>query len=69
MIRNGEVTRIRLTNMWPNEIALEVGLIGVAFAQLTREVYLAARRQGKVPLRRWEMDNPQDNFSLWCRRL
>jgi len=69
MIEKGKTIAIKLADVWPDEVALEVERVGIAFAQLNREVYLAAKRKKGQPLPEWELENPSDNLSTWISRL
>jgi len=69
VIEKGRTIAIKLTDAWPDDLAIEVGRIGIAFAQLTREVYLAAKRKHGAALPDWEAQNPSDNLSKWIGRL
>jgi hypothetical protein len=60
---------IKLSDKWPPEVAQLVGFISIAFAQLQREVYRAAKRKKGKGLIEWERENRSDNFSQWCRHL
>jgi hypothetical protein len=68
-VEEGQPIGIKLSDQWPRELAVLVGLISIAFAQLQREVFLAAKRKADVPLAEWERANRDDNFSRWCRHL
>jgi len=46
-----------------------VGLIAIAFAQLERTIYLAAKRRASTPLIEWDEATNDDRFSTWCRHL
>jgi hypothetical protein len=67
MEENGKIIGIKLTDEWPTDVAQVVGLISIAFAQLQREIYLAAKRKAGTPLTEWERANRNDNFTRWCR--
>jgi hypothetical protein len=69
MQEGGETIQIKLIDEWPPELAQLVGLISIAFAQLLRVVYLAAKRKEGVPLVEWERDHPRDTFSTWSSEL
>jgi len=69
MQEKDSLIKIKLTDAWPDVVALEVGRIGIAFAQLQREVYLAAKRKAGLPLPQWETKHRNDNFKRWCDHL
>src|SRR5262245_45583072 len=69
MHAHGRTFMIKLTDKWPDKVTLEVGRIGIAFAQVTREVYLAAKRKAGVGLPEWETANPSDNLTKWCQHI
>jgi hypothetical protein len=64
-----QLTSLELSDEWPADVARLVGLISIAFAQLQRVVYIAAKRKAAKPLQQWEEQNRNDNFSTWCRHL
>ncbi|MDZ4735886.1 MAG: hypothetical protein SGJ07_06010 [Rhodospirillaceae bacterium] len=57
---------IALADDWPEDVALLVGQIGIAFAQLTREVYLATKRIEGATIEEWERENKSDQLGKWC---
>jgi hypothetical protein len=54
MQKSEATIRIKFTDKWPSDLAQMVGLIAIAFTQLERVIYLAAKRNAKVPLIEWE---------------
>ena len=69
MEKDGQIISIRLTDEWPADVAELVGRIAIAFAQLERGIYLAAKRRAKVLLVEWEEATKTDKFDVWCRHL
>jgi hypothetical protein len=69
MQEGDETIQLELSDEWPPELARVVGLISIAFAQLQRGVFLAAKRKANVPLAQWEQQNRSDNFRKWCDSL
>jgi hypothetical protein len=60
---------LKLSDEWPAEVAQLVGLISIAFAQLQRVIYLAAKRKADTDLVEWEQATRNDNFDIWCQHL
>jgi hypothetical protein len=69
MIEEGKTIAIQLADNWPDDLAKEISLLGIAYAQLTREVYLAARRKRRISLAVWESSGHRDNVSKWIKEL
>ena len=69
MEEDGKIIAIKLSDAWPPDLARVIGLVSIAFAQLQREVYLAAKRKAGIPLVEWERANRNDNFTKWCHHL
>src|SRR5262249_17874898 len=62
--RTGTI-EIEISDEWPEEVATELGKIAIAYAQMTRVIYLAAMRKEGETLPDWEKDNPSDKLSTW----
>jgi hypothetical protein len=66
---DGKTVMIKLSDEWPEDLTAVVGALGIAYAQLNREVYLAAKRKHGKPLQDWEAEHRRDIFDTWICHL
>jgi hypothetical protein len=63
------IEKIKLSDAWTEEVAAQVGYVGIAYTQMTWVVYLAAKCKAEVPLGDWEQATKGDYLDTWIEHL